>query len=587
MNTIKNAIKWILKTIFTVMIVFAVILFFTAAFVAKLSYENISSNEIKRGTYLILRLPDELSEKPSGEFSFFEDVRPGNLNKKPLILSTVLDGISNASADPRIGGIMMDLDQWTVSAEHTGEICAALEKFKESGKPVLAYGSGLDKNSYSAALSADEIVLDPSASCTIILNSFGASVPYFKDMGDNIGVKVNVIHIGQYKGAGENFARNSMSPQYRESIEKIIDDRTDLFLTRLSEKRKLSKEVAAGMFSAGDFVFITPQKALELKLVDKLMSFDDYKKEKGINDKMMLGFESYEMTEMIQAKDKVAVIMAEGNIVDAPEGSAFSDDSINPDWFGKLISKIQKDKDIKAVVIRVNSPGGSALASEKILRKIYDLKAKIPVIVSMGPVAASGGYYISCGATKIFADPHTITGSIGVVSMMPDFKGLADKLGIKNERISKGKYSDLFDFTKGQYEEDIELMTRSMQNIYTEFKNRVSEGRNIPGEELENIAQGQIWTGRQAKELGLVDEIGGLREAVSDAAATAGLDAYSTVYFPENRSLAERIFSMDIDEPEALSFLEDYGILKEESEFIKRSIIFANKPSLLMPVSFE
>jgi protease IV len=586
MNTIKNAIKWLLKTVFTVLIVFAVMLFFASAFIAKMSIEGMNKNEVKRGTYLSLSLPEELTESPSDQL-FFTGFKPKDLNRKVLILSSVLSGISDAAADPRISGIIIDLDNWAAAPEHTGEIAGSLEKFRSSGKEVIAFGSSLDKNSYLAALAADQIILDPSSSVTIILNAFGASVPYFKDMGDNIGVKVNVIHIGQYKGAGENFARNSMSPQFRESIEKILDDRTDLFLSAVSENRKIPREDLDKMLSEGELVFITPEKALEIKLVDRLMSFDDLKKEKDLTEKLILNFADYSLNETGKTEEKVAVILAEGNIIDGADGSAVSDGTINPDSFEKIVSKVKKDKNIKAVVLRVNSPGGSALASEKILRKIIGLKNDMPVIVSMGPVAASGGYYISCAATKIFAEPHTVTGSIGVVSMMPDLKGLTDKLGIKNERLSKGKYSDIFDFTKGEYADDIELMKRSMQNIYDEFKGRVSTGRNIAPADLENIAQGQIWTGRQAKELGLVDEIGGLEQAISEAAALSGLEKYGVVYFPENKTFAEKIFSIEMEQPDVLDIFGGSKLLRNESELIKRSIMFAGKPSLIMPVRFE
>jgi len=419
------------------------------------------------------------------------------------------------------------------------------------------------------------------------LNGYSASVPYFKDMGDKLGITVNAIHIGKYKGAGENFSRNSMSEQYKESIEKILNDRLDLFSVSVSERREIDRSVFTGRIDKGEMVFITPQQALELKLVDKLMSFDDVVKEKNLKTKQLVDIGDYVIPEENNNVAHIAVIFAEGNIVDGYNETAFGDDTINPEKFERILDKIKKNKDIKAIVLRVNSPGGSALASEKILRKIKSIKQDMPVVVSMGPVAASGGYYISCHADKIFADPYTITGSIGVVSLLPNLKGISEKIGIKNETIVKGKYSDIFDLTKDQSQEDIQIIRGSMEKIYTEFKARVSEGRNISEIELEKIAQGQIWTGRQAKENGLVDELGGLNSAILEAKKLANLDNYDTVIYPENRSIAEKIFSAEFEDKDILSGFENAGYFQNEIAMIKNAFLFANRPALILPVIIE
>ncbi|HQO10194.1 MAG TPA: signal peptide peptidase SppA [Clostridiales bacterium] len=586
METIKNAIKWFFKTVFTVIIVFAVLFFFLAAFIAKLSYENIKKDDILNGSYLVLSFPEGIIESPTEKIDLM-NLEKIELNRKSLTLYDVLKRVEDASDDPLIKGIILDLDNWNAGAEHTNEIAVALNEFKGSSKLITAAGSSLDKSSYMAALSSDEILLDPSNSCNIMLNGFSASVPYLKDLGDKLGVSVNVIHIGQYKGAGENFARNTMSDQFRESILKLLNDRHDLLTGTISERRSLEKSAVSGMIEKGEAVFITPQQALELKLVDKLMSWDEMIKDKHIKKKQLVDIRDYIGKEDQKEGKKIAVIFAEGDIVDSDKGGDFTEDNINPDKFEKILEKIRKDSDVKAIVLRVNSPGGSALASEKILRKIIEIKKTVPVTVSMGPVAASGGYYISCQADKIFADPYTVTGSIGVVSMLPNVKKLYDKIGIKTERISMGKYSDIFDFTKEQSEEDVLLMKSSMEKIYAEFKSRVSDGRKISEEELEKIAQGQIWTGRQAKENGLVDELGGLDHAIADAAKTAGMKNYQLLTYPENKTVYEKIFSADIEEKDALTILEGSGLLKDEIEMLKRSVLFGNRPALLLPLSVK
>ncbi len=586
MDTIKSAVKWFFKTTFTVIIVFAVLFFFIAAFIAKLTYENIKSDEIQKGSYLVLSFPAGLTESPSEQITL-RGFRADDLNKKALTLYGVISNIDHASGDSRIKGIFIDMDNWGISPEHTNEISSALDKFKESGKPVTALGSGLDKNNYQAALAADEIIMDPSSSCTIILNGYSASVPYFKDMGDKIGITVSAIHIGKYKGAGENFSRNSMSEQYKESIEKILNDRLDLFSGSVSERREIDRSVFEGMIDKGEMVFITPQQALELKLVDKLMSFDDVLKERGLKTKQLVDVSDYLIPEEKTGAARIAVIFAEGNIVDSYVETAFGDDTINPEKFERILNKIKKNKDVKAIVLRVNSPGGSALASEKILRKIKNIKQDMPVVVSMGPVAASGGYYIACQANKIFADPYTITGSIGVVSLLPNLKGISEKIGIKNETIVKGKYSDIFDLTKAQSQDDIQIIRSSMEKIYTEFKARVSEGRNISEIELEEVAQGQIWTGRQAKENRLVDELGGLNSAILEAKKLADLDNYDIVTYPENRSISEKIFSADFEDSDIFSGFENAGYFQNEISMIKNAVLFANRPALILPVIIE
>jgi len=586
MEIIKNAVKWFFKTTFTVIIVFAVLFFFIAAFIAKITYENIRPDEILKGSYLVLSFPSGLTESPSEQITL-QGFRAADINKKALTLFDVLSNIDHAYGDSRIKGIFIDMDNWGISPEHTNEISSALYKFKESGKPVAALGSGLDKNNYSAALAADEIIMDPSSSCTIILNGYSASVPYFKDMGDKLGITVNAIHIGKYKGAGENFSRNSMSDQYKESIEKILNDRLDLFSGSVSERRGIEKSVFAGRIDKGEMVFITPRQALELKLVDKLMSFDDVMKDKSLKTKQLVDVSDYIIPEENNGAARIAVIFAEGNIVDGHIETAFGDDTINPEKFERILSRIKKDKDIKAIVLRVNSPGGSALASEKILRKITNIKQDMPVVVSMGPVAASGGYYISCQADKIFADPYTITGSIGVVSLLPNLKGISEKIGIKNETIVKGKYSDIFNLTKDESQDDIQIIRNSMEKIYTEFKARVSAGRNISEIELEKIAQGQIWTGRQAKENGLVDELGGLNSAILEAKKLANLNDFKIVTYPENRSISEKIFSAEFEETDIFSGFENAGYFQNEIDMIKNAYLFANRPALILPVIIE
>ena len=586
MTAIKDALKWIFKTVFTVVVVFAVLVFFIMAFFAKMSYENNKNIQITADSYLVLSFPDDLSEAPS-ELIDLEDFRPGDLGGKNPVFGEVLQKIAYASEDIKIKGIILDLDNWRLSFQHTNELSDKIEEFSKRNKEVIAFGSGFDKANYLAALSADEIIADPSVSASVILNGMSVSVPYFKDMSDKIGVDVEVIHIGEYKGSGENFTRNTMSDQFRTSIERIIDERIDLFTGAVAEKRGLDKTDVMNKIMNGELVFITPQEALEIDLVDRLMSYDEMLKDKMIGKKQIVRIEDYGNEKIHEDRDRIAVIYAEGNIVDGDETAPFSESVIYPSGFEKILEKIRKDDKIKALVLRVNSPGGSALASEKILRKIIELKNDMPVVVSMGSVAASGGYYISCHGSKIYADPYTVTGSIGVVSMLPNFKNLLDTLGINNEKIVRGRYSDIFDLTKERSAEDSEIMRRAMERIYAEFKERVSSGRNIDPDSLELIARGQIWTGRQAKENGLIDEIGGIDSAIDEAAKLSGLEDYDIIGYPENKSFSEKIFSAERIETSVRNPFIDNSGLTGELENIRQVMLYGNKPLMLMPAVFE
>ena len=585
METVRNALKWFFKTTVTVIIVFAVLIFFMLAFVAKLSIENNKSKPVSLDSYVQLSFPHGLTESPS-DLIDISGFSIADINKKALTLGDVLQKLSIAAKDLRVKGILIDIDNWNLSYEHTNEIITSLKKLVE--KHIIAYGSNLGNVSYLAALSADEIIIDPSNSSTIILSGLSVSVPYFKKLGDKLGVDVEVIHIGQFKGAGENFTRDTMSDEYRLSLEKVINSRIDNFSEAVSLYRKHDRSDFTEKILKGEIVFITPRQALDMDLIDKLMPYEEMLSENLIGDKQIIDISDYDHNVPDEKnKDRIAVIYAEGNIIDSDLGSSFSENVINPASFRRIMKKIRKDDKIKAVVLRINSPGGSALASEKILRQIISLKNDIPVIVSMGSTAASGGYYIACQGTKIFADKYTITGSIGVVSMIPNFKKMLEKIGISSQKVVKGKYSDIFDFSKEQCSEGTELMRLSMLRIYDEFKGRVSEGRNISPEDLEKIAQGQIWTGEQAKEIGLVDEIGGLEAAIEEAAKISGLEDFETVSFPENKTFSEKIFNIETDDSSVYSMLRNTGMIENELKVLRTAIIFEGKPSLIMPVFME
>ena len=587
MNYLKRAVKWFLKTAITVFLVFLVMIFVLSAVISGLSSVQTATPKIENGSFLVLGFPQGLSESPSKSFNIFY-FSFSEMNRKQTILPDVLQSIILASEDDRVDGILIDMDNWFISAQHTGEIHAAIDEFKKTGKKVIAFGSSLTRSNYYAALAAERIVIDPSNSVPVYISGYGVSVPYFKKAAEKIGVRVDVIHIGKYKGAGENFASDSMSDEYRESIVKIIDEMTDIFVTEISERREFGKEEILNKINDGELVLITPSQALGMGVIDRTIPYDDLLAEHDLTDKKMIGISDYiHQLKPVTAGPAVAVILAEGAIVDDSAASRMGTEAyITPKSIESAIKKIRKNSDIQAVVLRINSPGGSPLASEKILRKLNKLKEDMPVIVSMGPVAASGGYYIACGSDMIFVEPNTITGSIGVVAMIPNIGGLYEKIGIKSERITTGKYSDLFDLTKTDKSDDIAILRQSMQAVYDEFVIRVSDARDISVSDIEMVAQGQIWTGRQAVENGLADAMGGLAEAVSEAAKLAGIEEYRTQYYPENKSFSEMLLSFG-EVQGAFSTVRSYGFFDNELQMLKILSSNAGKPMLLMPLLID
>ncbi|MBN2789043.1 MAG: signal peptide peptidase SppA [Candidatus Delongbacteria bacterium] len=588
MESLKRLLKWFLKTTFTVVIVFSVMFVFILLFISKITYDQMNDNiNIKKDSYVVLAFPNGLKESPSNEFNLYS-MRFKDLNKRELTFYEVLRSIDQAADDSKISGIILDLDSWNISSVHTKELSVAMEKFKESGKKIFAYSNGMNKNSYLAAIYADEIVMPPSNSSNLMLSGYSISVPYYKDLGTKLGINVNVIHIGDFKGSGENFARNSMSDNFRESITDLLDARLELFIDDVTSKRNIDKNTFTTQLLNGDLAFINPNEAIQFKLIDKTQSYDDFLGDKSIRKKQLVQINDYPPKENYTFSDsKIAVVFAEGTIDMGNGNVEYMDDTIYPEKFSKIFDKIEKDKDIKALVLRVNSPGGSALASELILQKIGDLKKRIPVIVSMGPVAASGGYYISSFADKIFLDKYSVTGSIGVVAIIPNFKEMVDKIGINYEKIEKGKYADLFNLTDSTSQEELALFKKVMTETYVEFKDRVSKGRNMDLDDLEKIAQGKIWTGEQAVANGLTDEIGGLQKAIEEAAVIARIKNYSVEMFPKSKSFTEKLFETEMETSVKIFDRIESKELKSSLRLLENSLKFSKRPVLLMPYSVE
>ena len=480
---------------------------------------------VDAGTYIELTLSDEIAES--------RVITPFDL-KKEINFYGILKNLEKAENDPRVEGLILKLDSVGLSRGQAEEFTAKIKEFKKSGKKIYAYAPSFTNQNYVIASAADKIIMPKTMGAMSEIKGYFMEVPYYKTLGDKIGVKMNVIHIGDYKSAGESYDRTEMSREHRENTERILNAVYENFVKTVSENRKIEKNVLNEKILDGRFVLADPETMLRNNLIDEMDYYESFLVKNGITNKISL--EEYisklavdpkpKKDKSEKEKDKIAVIYAEGTI-NYFEDSKKINEIITPEKIQKELAIAEKSDDIKGVVIRVNSPGGSALASDIIYNSIKNLTK--PVYISMGGVAASGGYYISAAGDKIYADKETLTGSIGVITMIPNVSEFLKKAEINYSVISKGKYSDMGSLVRDLTEDEKDKIRASSLKVYEEFVDRVAEGRNMTREEVLKSAEGRVWLGEEAKKIGLVDESGGIEKAVGDLALSLGLEDYKVV----------------------------------------------------------
>ena len=449
-------------------------------------------------------------------------------------------GIETAAKDQKIKGIIIDLDRVLLTSSNIEELTPKLEAFKKANKKIYAYGSYIDNQNYSLALNADEIIMVPSSSASISITGYHYSNLYMKKLFDNLGINFEVIHIGDYKSYGENYNKETMSDGLKSELTRILDTRLNTFTKSISQNRKLDLQTINTKLLNGDLALQTPFSARDNGLVDKLEYFGQFLTRIGAKEEDVIDIYSYLSIKTPlkeHAKDKIAIIYAEGPITYLETSGG--DIVITPENISQKLSELNKISNLKGVVLRVNSPGGSALGAEMIYKALSDIQ--VPIYVSMGSTAASGGYYISMSGDKIFADKSTITGSIGVVSILPKVNKGAEKYGVNSSSINKGKYSDVYDPFTPLDDDSRNKITQSMTETYKEFKSRVTTNRKISDAKLETLAQGRIWLGEEAKSNGLVDEIGSLDDTIKALAKTLNLTSYEVIDVYSNESFNDLI----------------------------------------------
>lgn len=449
--------------------------------------------------------------------------------------------INDAAFDKNIKGILLQPSFIQIRTAGINEIGEAIKVFKQTGKPVIAHLEMQSQQDYMLAVLADTIAMEPSSAAGMFFEGVQANISFYKNLLDKLGLKINVIKSGEYKGAGETYSQTSLSPETYGNLKEVLSDRYELIISYIADHRNLTADQVRAVFENRDDYLLSADFALQSGLIDKVIGKDEFLKHYGITKKQLLPVTSYSpATKAPAGKDKIAVCYLQGGI--SQKVMSYMPEGINADKVQGIIDQINQDSKVKAVVLRVNSPGGSALESEIIYRKLEELKSRVPIVVSMSGVAASGGYYISAPSDYIVADPFTVTGSIGVVQLLPDASGLSKKVGITNQTIAFGKYAGSMNLMNTPSEELVVSLQRNSANIYNEFKQRVVKYRKIDIDSLEALAGGRVWSAQDALDNRLIDQVGTLSDAIMKAAELAKVTSYQTVVLPQKRQYWELLF---------------------------------------------
>lgn len=504
---------------------------------------------VKENTVLKISLNYPINERGSSS-PFGEALDLYNMKaEKKLGLDDILARIDAAKENNSIKGIYLNMSSLGANFATAQEIRDALLDFKESGKFVIAYSEYYSQMAYYLASAADKVYLHPEGS--LDFKGLSSQVMFFKDALDKLGIDAQIIRVGTYKSAIEPFILDKMSDANRLQVTSYLGSMNKIFMDNIAKSRNIGLDSLQQF--ADDYVGFEAGGALRSNLIDSLKYKDEILDELaqllGTNDSQKinsLSLENYVPEGRPNtAKDRIAIIYADGEIVSG-EGSQ---STVGSATISRAIRKAREDNRVKAVVLRVNSPGGDAVASDVIWREVALCKLQKPIIASMGDMAASGGYYISCAADSIFAQPNTITGSIGVFGIVPNMSNfLNSKLGIHLDGVKTAKYADFGDVSRPLTSEERFILQQHVNRTYSVFTKRVADGRNLSQAAVDSIGQGRVWTGQQALENGLVDRVGSMQDAVAAAASKAGIDAYRLVSYPAAKSRLELFLSSSSDD---------------------------------------
>ena len=539
MNFARSFLAALLGSLTSFVILFVFFLIFISGIASIASLEN-QISFIKESSILKLDLNKPVNERAS-IYQEFESIL--GLDEEILGLNNIIESINIAKENDNIKGIELKCDFPLTGWAQTRTIRETLKDFKKSGKFIYAYSDVFTQKGYYLASIADTIAINPEG--TVEFKGLSSEVLYYKDFQDKYGIKMEVIRHGKYKSAVEPYLENKMSSNNRKQIKELIESIWETISGEISQSRKINKSKINQI--AENLDANTPQKALNSNLIDLIIYQDQmdsiikksigFEYEKDLNKigvkKIIASQKNYNN----KIKDRIAVLYATGTILYG-EGS---ENIIGQGIFVDAFEKISNDDWIKAIVVRIDSPGGVALTSDIILRALKLAKTKKPVVVSMGNVAASGGYYIASGADKIYADPLSITGSIGVFASLPNISGFSKKIGLNSEQVSTHKNSMGYSIYEPLQPGFIKSTKESIKKVYETFKLKVSEGRNLTLDEVESIAQGRVWTGKQALNIGLIDSLGDLNLAIEGAAKLADIKEFNIIEYPKRKASFESL----------------------------------------------
>lgn len=591
----KQFFKYVLATFVGLLVFWIIGMVIFGGFIAGSISSSMKKDqvEIAANSILHLKLNMPVNDRPYHDEDFFGSFIPvdvsGNLGLKPVV-----EAIEKAKTDKEIRGIYLDLNALPSGFANLSSLQDALRDFKTTDKFIVANSRIMTQKAYALASVADEIYLHPEG--YFDFKGLSAQITFIKGTLDKLGIEPLIFYAGKFKSATEPLRRTNMSEANKLQTKEFIEDIYGNYIASISENRGIPVETLRDI--ADNMKVRSTEDAVELNLVDGLKYDDEIthilKSKIGLSEDdelELVSLQDYSKSRGIDATGKfgrdnrIALVYAEGAIV---MGDSETPDQIHGDEYLKMLQKIRKNDKIKALVLRINSPGGSAFASDLIWREIELIKEKMPVVVSMGNYAASGGYYIACNADKIYAQENTITGSIGVFAVLLNMrKTLENKLGITTDGVSTGKFSDFPNLAKEWSAEEKAIVQAQVDEIYNDFVEKVAEGRDLHFEQVNEIAQGRVWSGEDALEIGLVDEIGTLDDAIAYAVSLAKVDDYNLSVYPKPKSEFERIMEMfDIETMAQKKMQKQLGVFGETFTYLQ-SINQMRQPQMKLPYQLE
>lgn len=555
---------------FMLFLVFTVILFDSS--------ENFS---LQDNTVLSIKLEGSLTDKVTQSNPLLDRIGQRTAETG---LEDILSSIKKAKENDKIKGIYINAGMFSASYASLKEIRDALLNFKQSGKFIVSYSDTYLQGCYYLSSVADKVIINPQGN--LDLHGISSSPMFFKGLLEKLGIEMQIFKVGTFKSAVEPFMLDHMSDANRQQVTSYINDMWKTVTTEVGESRGISVEKLNEITNSMP-LFDKANNYVENKLVDTLMYESDVKEYiasligledvKELNVASVGNMTSVPFVKPSKASEVIAVLYAQGDITLGSGNAGITDKR-----YVKEIEKLKDNDKVKAVVFRVNSGGGSAYASEQIWKAITDLKEKKPVVVSMGDLAASGGYYISCNATKIIAQPNTLTGSIGIFGMFPNFGGLTQKVGLTFDNVKTNKYADFGSVSRPMRDDEKAVLQDYIERGYDLFLTRCSDGRGITKDSLDHIAQGRVWTGNQALRLGLVDAIGGIDDAINEAAKLANLKNYSLRSFPDKEDFFESLFANQKEEFATRALREylgnDYEVFLKIKQIREQDFVQARLP---------